>query len=555
MTLLVAVAFAGTSQLWGEAGELWQPTGRLPDFSYAGYRAGEEEPPAWDAVVDVRDHGAVGDGETDDTQAFRDAIAAVPEEGGVVLVPAGTWRLEQVLTIDRSHVVLRGEGRDATTLFFPLSLEEILGEAEQWSWNGGLIWVEPTERGVSVTSVSEAARGDTSLTVSDVDALSVGQLVELRLLDDDEGSLGRHLHAEQNDAGDCDWQSSLSFAWPVRIAAISGNVVTLQQPLRLDAREAWSPRLYTLPALEQVGVEDLTLRFPETEYAGHLAEPGYNGLFLYGGVVDSWVRGVDVHNADNGFLLDQLTKHILIEDVHFTGRGGHHGFNVAYSADSLATSVHFSADYYHALTVDHRASGNVFSHVDSDDIELELDHHRDSPLENLFTAFAANTNLVNGGSWCAGDPGGARSTLWNLASPTIPPYWKDNQVNVVGLIDGEVSLTDDQEWMEHVEDLRPRNLHLAQRALRLGLPYSDTGVDAADTDPRAGEAPATEPDGCGCTAGRPVSGGWLALLALLATRRSRRCCRSPTCRSPHRLRTAHTRWSLRRSPGPGPRPR
>src|SRR3982750_1448739 len=40
------------SSLWGVNGEKWQPEGRLPDFSYAGYHAGEANIPSpaaqWD---------------------------------------------------------------------------------------------------------------------------------------------------------------------------------------------------------------------------------------------------------------------------------------------------------------------------------------------------------------------------------------------------------------------------------------------------------------------------------------------------------------------------
>jgi hypothetical protein len=34
------------SSLWGAAGEAWNPAGRLPDFAYAGYHAGEAKIPA-----------------------------------------------------------------------------------------------------------------------------------------------------------------------------------------------------------------------------------------------------------------------------------------------------------------------------------------------------------------------------------------------------------------------------------------------------------------------------------------------------------------------------
>ena len=33
------------SLLWGEDGAAWEPAGRLPDFSFAGYRCGEDPIP------------------------------------------------------------------------------------------------------------------------------------------------------------------------------------------------------------------------------------------------------------------------------------------------------------------------------------------------------------------------------------------------------------------------------------------------------------------------------------------------------------------------------
>ena len=51
--------------------------------------------------------------------------------------------------------------------------------------------------------------------------------------------------------------------------------------------------------LTHVGAESMTIAFPETEYAGHLNEPGYNAIFE-GGVADSWVKQVRIVHSDNG---------------------------------------------------------------------------------------------------------------------------------------------------------------------------------------------------------------------------------------------------------------
>lgn len=513
--ILVGAAVAGTSELWGVSGELWEPTGRLPDFSSAGYRAGQE-PPSEPVSASVLDFGAIPDDGQDDSAAFQAAIDATT---GVLEIPAGTYVIDAVLHINHSDLVLRGAGPEQTTLSFPSALTDLEGAAAQWSWNGGLIWIAPPETGSALTTVEPALRGDTRLSVGDTTGLQDGQLVELRLDDDEDRSLGWHLHNDQEAPGDCDYQVPLSMDWPVRIArVIDAQTVELQQPLRLDIRAEWSPQLYSLPALSEIGVEGLTLAFPpDQEYPGHLDERGYNGIFLDGGVVDAWFQDLVFRDADNGLLVDQRSKHITARRLRFEGRMGHHGFNVAHAHDGLFADVHYAADYFHSVTVDHRASGNVFMRFSAEPgLELELDHHRDSPFENLWTAFSAPHNLVNGGNFCAGSPGGARNTVWGMAGPTIPPYWDHVQTNVIGPIDEDtLSLTADQEWLEPVDDLRPRNLYLAQRAFQAGEPYADTGLQ--DT----GTPAAPDPQGCGgCGGTAPLPGVLALLLGLVALRRA-----------------------------------
>ena len=502
----IAAALAGPSDLWGDGGDAWDPRGRLPDVSYAGYDAGESDLPSLEPTSSVTDFGAVPDDGQDDSAAFQAALDA----GGVVHVPAGTWRIEDILSI-QGQVVLQGVGKESV-LELPNPLEQVLGEADQWSWNGGLIWVQGPGLGEELTTAGGAERGDVGLPVTSTDRLSPGALVVLELTDDDDRTLGWHLSNDQEEPGDCSYMVPLVVRWPVRIATISDGEVTLAQPLRFDVRPEWSPQLHALDAVEQVGVEHLTLSFPDVEYAGHLNEPGYNGVFFEAGVVDSWVRGVSIHNADNGVLVDTLTKHVTARELEFTGRQGHHGFNVAHSADGLYTELVFDQYFVHHMTVDHRASGNAFSQVSGTGTPIHLDHHKDLPFENVWTAIHAETDLINGGSTCAGLPGGARNTFWGVESDLIPPYWVQVQTNLVGRTTGEATFTDDGAWIEPLDVVHPPDLHRAQRARRLGLELPDTGSD--DTG-----QPTPPDDGCGCATGRPGLGlGVLVLLALVRGR-------------------------------------
>ncbi len=54
------------------------------------------EAPASSLVVNVKQKGAMGDGQTDDTAAIQAAIDEIAGTGGTVLVPKGTYMVDPV---------------------------------------------------------------------------------------------------------------------------------------------------------------------------------------------------------------------------------------------------------------------------------------------------------------------------------------------------------------------------------------------------------------------------------------------------------------------------
>jgi hypothetical protein len=68
-------------------------------------------------VVDVRDHGAVGNGKTDDTDALQRALDAVGPDGGSVFIPAGRYVVSSTLLVRHHNTTVAGVGpgqRDGT---------------------------------------------------------------------------------------------------------------------------------------------------------------------------------------------------------------------------------------------------------------------------------------------------------------------------------------------------------------------------------------------------------------------------------------------------------
>ena len=487
-----------TSALWGEDGERWAAGSRLPDVSFAGYRRGEEPIPEPAVAASVTDYGAVGDGEADDTEAFVAAIEDVSD--GAIHVPRGEYRITDVIRIQHSNVVLRGDGPDATTLVMETPLNDIEPDwgstahgrrTSNYSWSGGFIRVEGSYGTSDVAGVTaNADRGDTEFTVAASHDLAAGDRVEIHQEDTEDQSLCRYLYA--GDPGDIeDIGDGATTALVADVVDVDGPTVTIDRPLRTDLREEWSPTIRTFePTVTEVGIEELGFSFPAEPYDGHFTELGYNPL-AFDTVAHCWARNVHVHNGDNGPFV--RGRFCTLEGWTFDadresdegGCVGHHGVYLQ-DDDNVYRDFEYRVQFIHDLSVAHCA-GNVIA--DGTGVNLCFDHHRWIPYANVYTNIDA-TGLREllpdeadlGRLWSSS--GGRQrgrhcaswGTFWNVRSAVQisppPEGWGSSYLNVVGVdTDQDADRTDPAGalWWEPIDpaDLTPQNIHVAQRNARL----------------------------------------------------------------------------------------
>ena len=479
---------AEVSELWGTNGELWSAGSRLPDFSYAGYHCGEKSIPDVPPGVSVKKFGARGDGVTDDTQAFLAAIASV--KSGAIEIPPGRYAITNILEIKNSGIVLRGAGADKTILFFPIPLQTIKPDwsatttglkTSNYSWAGGFVWFKGNlgERFLA-NVIAEARRGENSLRLSGTENLHIGQRVEIFEKDNPDNSLAAYLYS--GDPGNTtNLLGSTVARLVVRIEKIDGDTIFFDRPLRFAVRLQWHPQIRSFaPTVAESGVENLCFEFPNTPYAGHFKEAGYNAV-AFDGVADCWARNLLITNADSGIFPNGCfctIENIIFESarkpdaaLHCTG---HHGVNFA-GEDNLFTGFDFRARFIHDISVDHCASGNVIA--DGKGIDLCFDHHCRAPFENLFTDIdaGAGTRLWTcGGGDALGKHCAARGTFWNIraARPQkLPPEnFGPVSMNFVALQTGLPSEKDlIGRWFEAIppDEIIPQDIHAAQLAKRL----------------------------------------------------------------------------------------
>ncbi|MFD9428021.1 MULTISPECIES: glycoside hydrolase family 55 protein [unclassified Streptomyces] len=502
---------------------------QIPFIGRAGYRAGSDLPrrTAHGFVADVRHYGARPDGSADAAPAINRAIAAAGERGGgTVLIPAGTYRIDDLIRIGHSNVVVRGAGSGRTTLHATRNLTELIGvygsryggDKSSWSWAGGLIWLCPEDRWTALTdairaadwpfegwtgnrrdewrtlaTVAPARRGDRMITVHDARGLGRGALVLLRLADDPAHTLLEHMAGDGAGPAAYHWDdktkltSYVPYEWPVRVTAVRGREITLERPLPLDVRPEWDPRLTTLVTpLTGSGVEGLTLEAVETAQSPHLLDKGYNGV-AFQCAYDCWADDITVRHVDNGFGLIGASA-CTLRRTRVEGRGAHHPYYCREgSHDNLIEDFAIerrtvpapAGTQLHGINVEGLSSYNVWSRGRM--AMGTFDSHRGMPFANVRTDITVNNNGRHGGDASAGPLFGARFTHWNIRVTNgraglvridgLAPYSATVGISEVSEFD-QIDVPDFTgdlhtrlEGYGGPESVRPRNLYEAQRHL------------------------------------------------------------------------------------------
>lgn len=149
---------AGGNYGWHEGmadAEPFAVTGK-PAGNPVGLEAAWTKGIPWDKRYNVKDFGARGDGNTDDTAAIQTALdSAFNEGGGVVFLPPGTYNTSS-LSI-RSKTVLLGVGKDKTTLFYigtEAPQDDPIPPGREWYYGKSIEWIKGSGDLIGIANLS-----------------------------------------------------------------------------------------------------------------------------------------------------------------------------------------------------------------------------------------------------------------------------------------------------------------------------------------------------------------------------------------------------------------
>lgn len=301
----------------------------LHDFSYAGYRHGEELVAPTGAVFAVEDFGADPTGAADSHAAFQAAVDAASVSGGVVTIGEGLFRINDIVSITASHVVLRGEGSAASRLWFTRSAG--MSSRSHLEFRGA---VTPLTEAPLAADAPNVAR---FVEVADASAFAPGDDVSVGWVVSDE-FIAEHAMQGVWVAFNGTWQPFFRRQVIAVDTTAAPHRIELDVPLRYPARVRDGASLRREAGyLREVGVVDVGVA-DAVGWDQAWAERQVHVIGL-DGVADGWIAGVESFaspgappsgagagaHLQNGGVLVLGSKRVTVTDSrleHAQNRGG-----------------------------------------------------------------------------------------------------------------------------------------------------------------------------------------------------------------------------------------
>jgi len=502
--VILVVLMLSTSLLYSQESELWKnyksayergSEPKLPNFSYAGYKYGEEPIPIVKyKTFNVVDFGADKLGNKSSKQALIKAISAAEKNGsGIVFFPKGRYLINtegddlETILVSKSNIVFRGEGDsvDGSVLFFD---KDLPAEDPTKLWTcPPSIKVNAKHRDKFITKViADARRESFSIEVSDASAIKSGDWVILKVKNNAPELIEYDL---QPLVPEKEWVSILNDGVIVnerhQVKSVKNNRVTFFEPIHYDVQSKHNWELYSYAHLDGVGFEYIKFegnwKIPFVHHKNAQHDGGWTILNL-SRCVNSWVKDCSFENVSRAVVFSQSAYSTAFNNT-ILGNFGHSAISAGGGSTSILIAHNTDlAGMWHTFGVQGGSTtGTVIWRCTYPDYTC-FESHASQPRCTLF-------DNVEGGFF-AGRGGGARQNLpnhgrylvlWNFKETdeaeenfefwdTKTWYWKIVPPIIVGF--HGAGTTFKEQDVDIVESLgkrvSPESLWESQLKLRLG---------------------------------------------------------------------------------------
>ena len=462
----------------------------IPDFSYVGYKNGEEALPN---VAVVRQISPVAGDNTAHIQAAIDEVEALSLNAnghrGALLLSPGEYSVSGELIINSSGVVLRGsgDGEDAALNTIIIGAGNIPDErtlirigTNNKSGFGGQ--VAGTRQDIVSPYIPAGSR---TIEVADASVYNIGDNIIIK-----HPSTAAWIEAVDNGGvgTDAPWEpNTINLVFNRHITSIEGNKIQVATPIYdvLD-RSLSQSYVYTYNGnsqLKECGIENLRIFVESSGVTGRdHVKVGINMI----GVDNSWVQGVTILRvSDQGVKFDEATRCSVIDtkvlDMHGPISGGwRYNFEVTDFCNNILFENCVASNGRHTFVANGASdvNGIVFTNCSSSGDYTRSESHRRWGQGILWDNITwTNTNTTGGilglhnrGSYGTGHGWTVTNGVaWNIDAPSNqiaiqkPPIGQNYAVGCDATVDGDGPFSHPAGYIEGTgEDLLIQSLYLAQ---------------------------------------------------------------------------------------------
>ena len=448
---------------------------RIPDFSYAGYKAGDEAIPHVPVKVSVPFRA--GDA-TLRIQSAIDYVASLPMDKngfrGAVLLERGVFEVQGALRIAASGVVLRGSGvNDKGTVILGAGINRetlirIAGKNDK---------VLSAETKISSAYVPVNAL---KISVANAGSFKAGDQIQIRrpstqawidLLGTD------HFGGGETALG---WKpGQRDIFWDRKVTSVSGSSITLDAPLStaLDAafgggtvsKYTWNGRI------SNIGIENLELRSTYDEKNPKDEDHRWMAI-NFENAADGWVRQVNFkHFAGSAVYVQATAKRITVEDCKSLSPvseiGGQRRYTFYTNGQQTLFQRLYSENEYHDFAVGFCAAGpNAFVQCESHlpySFSGTIDSWASGVLFDIVNVDGQALSYLNraqdgqGAGWSA-----ANSVFWQCSASRVDNYAPPGAQNWA--FGTWAHCAGNGYWAMSNDHVQPTSLYYAQLKDRLG---------------------------------------------------------------------------------------
>ncbi len=451
---------------------------RIVDFSYAGYRNGEEEIPTVEVVATL---APIPGDNTSRIQTTIDSVSnLMPDENGIrgaILLEAGTYEIHGTLQITASGVVLRGVGseNDAGSNTVLRGIGNTPAERNIIEAGGlGLAdWTAQAPGTLSPVTSDFVPAGSRTIQIGVPEFFNSGDEVIIY-----QPSTDAWLASINNGAtgADAPWQAGeidIFYKRTLTNVNLSNGKVTLDVPIYDHFDNALAtPQIYKLSETDiktNIGIENLRIVI---ETNGELTEDHARNAIELRGVEDCWLTNVTALHFSYAMVDMTVASRITVQDCkalapHSLIDGGRrYNFTVGRKSNNILFTNCEATLGRHSFVSNGTSSvsGIVWHNSSSDgDYSTTEGHRRWSQallFDNITFTNPNVTRLI--GLYSRGDFGtghgwsATHSVAWNVNMPSTntaviqqPPRRQNYAVACEGIVSGQGPFSQPQGYIEN----------------------------------------------------------------------------------------------------------